>query len=196
MSTPAPVIAARFRRSCRQASRQRPREGRSLSESGSSIGIARIDNRVQHVDDQMTSTNSNANSSNAGGLLSGAIVTETVFAYPGIGLLLINSIGNRDYPVVQPRTIEAGTGSQEAERGPYSDVPSSACWESCSAGPCGAIMGARPPVWNGQLRSRFFRPGPVRGADLTQRWRTGCLSRTPHRRCSGPRRRTMGWLVG
>lgn len=37
-----------------------------------------------------------------GGLLTGAIVTETVFAYPGIGLLLINSIGNRDFPVVQP----------------------------------------------------------------------------------------------
>jgi len=37
-----------------------------------------------------------------GGLLTGAIVTETVFAYPGIGLLLITSIGNRDFPVVQP----------------------------------------------------------------------------------------------
>lgn len=37
-----------------------------------------------------------------GGLLAGAIVTETVFAYPGIGLLLVNAIGNRDFPVVQP----------------------------------------------------------------------------------------------
>jgi peptide/nickel transport system permease protein len=36
-----------------------------------------------------------------GGLLAGAIVTETVFAYPGIGLLLVNSVGNRDFPVVQ-----------------------------------------------------------------------------------------------
>jgi peptide/nickel transport system permease protein/oligopeptide transport system permease protein len=36
-----------------------------------------------------------------GGLLSGSVVTETVFAYPGVGLLLINSINNRDFPVVQ-----------------------------------------------------------------------------------------------
>ena len=36
-----------------------------------------------------------------GGLLAGAIVTETVFAYPGIGLLLVNSVNNRDFSVVQ-----------------------------------------------------------------------------------------------
>ena len=36
-----------------------------------------------------------------GGLLGGSVVTETVFALPGMGLLIIQSIGNRDYPVVQ-----------------------------------------------------------------------------------------------
>lgn len=36
-----------------------------------------------------------------GGLLSGSVVAETVFAYPGLGLLLINSINNRDFPIVQ-----------------------------------------------------------------------------------------------
>ena len=36
-----------------------------------------------------------------GYLLAGAVVTETVFAYPGLGLLLINAIGFRDYPVIQ-----------------------------------------------------------------------------------------------
>jgi peptide/nickel transport system permease protein len=36
-----------------------------------------------------------------GGLLAGAIVTETVFAYPGIGQLLVNSVNNRDFAVVQ-----------------------------------------------------------------------------------------------
>jgi peptide/nickel transport system permease protein len=36
-----------------------------------------------------------------GYLLSGAIVTETVFARPGLGRLAIVSIQNRDYPVVQ-----------------------------------------------------------------------------------------------
>jgi ABC-type dipeptide/oligopeptide/nickel transport system permease component len=36
-----------------------------------------------------------------GGLLAGSVVTETIFAYPGLGLLLITSINNRDFPVVQ-----------------------------------------------------------------------------------------------
>jgi peptide/nickel transport system permease protein len=36
-----------------------------------------------------------------GQLLAGAVVTETVFAWPGIGRLAIQSIYNRDYPVVQ-----------------------------------------------------------------------------------------------
>jgi peptide/nickel transport system permease protein len=36
-----------------------------------------------------------------GSLLSGAIITEAVFSWPGIGTLLIRSIESRDYPVVQ-----------------------------------------------------------------------------------------------
>jgi peptide/nickel transport system permease protein len=36
-----------------------------------------------------------------GTLLGGSVVTETVFAWPGIGRLAIQSIYNRDYPVVQ-----------------------------------------------------------------------------------------------
>jgi peptide/nickel transport system permease protein len=36
-----------------------------------------------------------------GGLLSGAIIVETIFAWPGIGRLAIDSIGSRDYPMVQ-----------------------------------------------------------------------------------------------
>ena len=36
-----------------------------------------------------------------GALLGGSVVTETVFALPGMGLLIIQAIGNRDYPVVQ-----------------------------------------------------------------------------------------------
>jgi dipeptide transport system permease protein len=34
-------------------------------------------------------------------LLSGAILTETVFAFPGIGTWIQQSIENRDYPVLQ-----------------------------------------------------------------------------------------------
>jgi len=36
-----------------------------------------------------------------GALLTGAIITEKVFSWPGIGSLLINSIKQRDYPMVQ-----------------------------------------------------------------------------------------------
>lgn len=36
-----------------------------------------------------------------GSALSGAVVTETVFAWPGIGRMLVDAIGTRDYPVVQ-----------------------------------------------------------------------------------------------
>jgi peptide/nickel transport system permease protein len=36
-----------------------------------------------------------------GMVLTGAVITETVFAWPGVGRLLIQSIGFRDYPVVQ-----------------------------------------------------------------------------------------------
>jgi dipeptide transport system permease protein len=36
-----------------------------------------------------------------GTLLAGAVLTETIFAWPGIGKWLIESIGRRDYPAVQ-----------------------------------------------------------------------------------------------
>ena len=36
-----------------------------------------------------------------GALLGGAVLTETVFSWPGIGRLLVDSIFSRDYPVVQ-----------------------------------------------------------------------------------------------
>ncbi len=36
-----------------------------------------------------------------GTLLGGAVITETVFAWPGVGKLTIDAILRRDYPVVQ-----------------------------------------------------------------------------------------------
>ncbi len=40
-----------------------------------------------------------------GSLLAGAVVTEKVFARPGLGLLLLDAIGQRDYRVVQGCTL-------------------------------------------------------------------------------------------
>jgi peptide/nickel transport system permease protein len=36
-----------------------------------------------------------------GEIIAGAIVTESVFSWPGVGRLVVDSIGGRDYPVVQ-----------------------------------------------------------------------------------------------
>jgi len=36
-----------------------------------------------------------------GALLAGSVITETIFAWPGIGKLLMDAIQARDYPVVQ-----------------------------------------------------------------------------------------------
>jgi len=44
----------------------------------------------------------------AGGLLAGAIVTETIFSWPGIGRLLVQAIAARDYPLVQGCVLVIG----------------------------------------------------------------------------------------
>jgi peptide/nickel transport system permease protein len=36
-----------------------------------------------------------------GALLGGAFITETIFLWPGVGRLAVDSINGRDYPVVQ-----------------------------------------------------------------------------------------------
>jgi peptide/nickel transport system permease protein len=43
-----------------------------------------------------------------GALLAGAIVTETIFAWPGIGRLTIQAISNRDYYLVQGCILAIG----------------------------------------------------------------------------------------
>ena len=43
-------------------------------------------------------------------LLGGAVITETVFAWPGIGRLLVDSIGFRDYPVIQGAVLVITVG--------------------------------------------------------------------------------------
>jgi glutathione transport system permease protein len=44
-----------------------------------------------------------------GGLLSGAIITETVFAWPGVGRLAVQAVFERDFPVVEAVVLIAAT---------------------------------------------------------------------------------------
>jgi len=45
-----------------------------------------------------------------GTLLGGAILTETVFAWPGLGRLIIDAVFNRDYPLIQGCVLLIATG--------------------------------------------------------------------------------------
>ena len=44
----------------------------------------------------------------AGALFGGAVITETMFAWPGLGKLLVESIGSRYFPMVQSGTLFVG----------------------------------------------------------------------------------------
>lgn len=43
--------------------------------------------------------------SEIGSLLGGAVVTESIFSWPGVGRLAVNSISKRDYPMIQGITL-------------------------------------------------------------------------------------------
>ncbi len=43
-----------------------------------------------------------------GALLAGAVITEGVFQFPGLGTLFLSSIGNRDYPVIMAINLMLG----------------------------------------------------------------------------------------
>ncbi len=44
-----------------------------------------------------------------GGVAAGAVITETVFAWPGIGLLFIDSLNDRNYPILLAMLLIAAT---------------------------------------------------------------------------------------
>ena len=39
------------------------------------------------------------------GLITGVVITETVFAIPGIGRLIVDAIAQRDYPIIQSMAL-------------------------------------------------------------------------------------------
>jgi peptide/nickel transport system permease protein len=45
-----------------------------------------------------------------GSLIGGAVITEAVFAWPGLGTLVIQSINLRDWPTLQGSLIVIGAG--------------------------------------------------------------------------------------
>ena len=45
-----------------------------------------------------------------GGIFSGAFVTESIFTWPGLGSLFLDSLNNRDYPVLLAELLLASTG--------------------------------------------------------------------------------------
>jgi glutathione transport system permease protein len=47
---------------------------------------------------------------NFGSLIGGAVVTESVFNWPGLGRFLVDAVRYRDYPVIQGVTLVAVTG--------------------------------------------------------------------------------------
>lgn len=44
----------------------------------------------------------------AGTIFGGAVITESMFAWPGLGKVLVESIGSRDFPMVQSGTLFVG----------------------------------------------------------------------------------------
>lgn len=44
-----------------------------------------------------------------GHFITGAVIVETVFSWPGVGKFVVDSIFNRDYPVIQGFVVLAGT---------------------------------------------------------------------------------------
>ncbi len=43
-------------------------------------------------------------------LMGGAVITEQIFAYPGVGWLAVQSIYNRDFPVIQAIVMVVSIG--------------------------------------------------------------------------------------
>jgi peptide/nickel transport system permease protein len=41
-------------------------------------------------------------------LLAGAVITETIFSWPGLGFLAVNAIGQRDYPIIMAFVLTGG----------------------------------------------------------------------------------------
>ncbi len=64
-------------------------------------------------------------------MLTGAVITETIFAWPGVGRLLIQSISFRDYPLVPGCILLIAVTYVSMNL--LTDVVYAACWTPGSA---------------------------------------------------------------
>ena len=96
-------------------------------------------------------------------LLSGAILTETIFAWPGIGRWIYESILNRDYPVVQGMALLHRHHLRGGQPGAStSSTPPSTRGSRCADGRCGPRRGAGRRAGRGRPRAPSGRPVPPR----------------------------------
>ncbi|MFF2084061.1 ABC transporter permease [Nocardia sp. NPDC058176] len=63
-------------------------------------GLSRLRLTLRHVVGNSLGSTLNVLGIQAGVLLGGAVVTESIFSWPGVGQLSINAVQNRDYPLV------------------------------------------------------------------------------------------------
>src|SRR5690606_723396 len=75
--------------------------GKDYVRAGQARGLSRGAVVVRHVLRNASIPVITVTALEIGNLLAGAVIVETVFAWPGIGLLAIQSIQSRDFLVVQ-----------------------------------------------------------------------------------------------
>ncbi|PLW74847.1 ABC transporter permease [Cohaesibacter celericrescens] len=63
---------------------------------------------VRHITPQIIGPLATAWASTFGALLGGAVIVESIFGWPGLGQLILQAIGQRDYPVIQAYLILGG----------------------------------------------------------------------------------------
>ena len=129
-----------------------------------------------------------------GGALAGAIVTESVFAWPGIGTFVLDAIYKRDYPVVQAAVLVMATlymlTNLPSISSTWCSTPGSASRDRHRRLVVDVLETPAAGIVTGPGRSRAWRrllrdPGAVAGGILL------ALSRSPHsRRRSSPRATT------
>jgi len=78
------------------------------TESLMALGISETSIRYKHVARNASASIITVTALLFGYIVGGAAVTETVFAWPGLGLLIVESISGRDYQTVQAAVLVAG----------------------------------------------------------------------------------------